>query len=73
MTRPTTFACSFCGKRPRQVKQLIGGPGGIAICDECVGLCAEIVADEEADRVETIRQRDRMSAYLAEQDRLDPG
>jgi ATP-dependent Clp protease ATP-binding subunit ClpX len=38
--------CSFCGKRQDQVRRLIAGPGGVSICDECVKLCNEIIADE---------------------------
>lgn len=37
--------CSFCGKSQDQVKRLIAGPG-VYICDECIDLCAEIIADE---------------------------
>ena len=37
--------CSFCGKSQKQVKKLIAGPG-VYICDECIELCNEIVADE---------------------------
>jgi hypothetical protein len=40
--------CSFCGKRQDQVEQLIAGPGGVAICTECVDLCNEIIADARA-------------------------
>jgi ClpX C4-type zinc finger protein/ClpA/ClpB-like protein len=39
------LACSFCGKTQKQVKKLIAGPG-VRICDECVDLCNEIVAEE---------------------------
>ncbi|ATD55664.1 ATP-dependent Clp protease ATP-binding subunit ClpX [Clostridium chauvoei] len=37
--------CSFCGKGQEQVKRLIAGPG-VYICDECIDLCSEIIADE---------------------------
>ncbi len=37
--------CSFCGKTQKQVKRLIAGPG-VYICDECIELCNEIVAEE---------------------------
>ena len=37
--------CSFCGKSQKQVKKLIAGPG-VYICDVCVDLCAEIIAEE---------------------------
>jgi ATP-dependent Clp protease ATP-binding subunit ClpA len=39
------LACSFCGKSQRQVKKLIAGPG-VYICDECIDLCNEIIAEE---------------------------
>ena len=37
------LTCSFCGKGQHEVKKLIAGPTSY-ICDECIGLCAEIVA-----------------------------
>lgn len=40
--------CSFCNKTQDQVKKLIAGPNGTYICDECVGICSEIL-DEEFD------------------------
>lgn len=35
--------CSFCGKPQSEAKKMIAGPDGIAICDECVELCADIL------------------------------
>ena len=40
--------CSFCGKSQKQVKKLIAGPG-VYICDECIGLCNEIIEEELAE------------------------
>ena len=37
--------CSFCEKSQHEVKKLIAGPG-VYVCDECVGLCNEILDDE---------------------------
>lgn len=37
--------CSFCGKNQDQVVKLIAGPG-VYICNECVGLCNEILDEE---------------------------
>lgn len=37
--------CSFCGKSQDQVRRLIAGPG-VYICDECIELCSEIIAEE---------------------------
>ena len=40
--------CSFCGKSKDAVMKLIAGPG-VYICDECVALCDEILAEECSD------------------------
>jgi ATP-dependent Clp protease ATP-binding subunit ClpX len=37
--------CSFCGKSQDEVKKLIAGPS-VYICDECIQLCTEIIAEE---------------------------
>ncbi|MGI8968895.1 MAG: ATP-dependent Clp protease ATP-binding subunit ClpX [Chloroflexota bacterium] len=42
------YRCSFCGKSQEQVHRLIAGPGGVYICDECLDLCQEIIAEEQA-------------------------
>jgi hypothetical protein len=36
--------CSFCDKSQKRVKALIAGPG-VYICNECVDLCVEILAN----------------------------
>ena len=38
--------CSFCGKSQRQVRKIISGPG-VCICDACVGVRNEVLAEEE--------------------------
>ena len=43
--------CSFCGKSQKQVKKLIAGPG-VYICDECIDLCNDIIAEELAESTE---------------------
>ena len=43
--RETTVNCSFCQKSQEAVAKLIAGPG-VFICDECVGLCVEILENE---------------------------
>jgi len=40
-----TLYCSFCGKGQQEVKKLIAGPS-VYICDECVALCNEIIAED---------------------------
>jgi ATP-dependent Clp protease ATP-binding subunit ClpX len=39
--------CSFCGKSQDEVKKLIAGPS-VYICDECIQLCTEIIAEEQS-------------------------
>ncbi|NRD66464.1 ATP-dependent Clp protease ATP-binding subunit ClpX [Corallococcus exiguus] len=39
------LSCSFCGKSQREVRKLIAGPT-VYICDECIKLCNDIIADE---------------------------
>lgn len=41
-TKPRLF-CSFCRKASDAVAKLIAGPG-VFICNECVGLCVDIIA-----------------------------
>jgi len=44
--------CSFCGKGQEEVKKLIAGPT-VYICNECIELCNEIIADELSVEKET--------------------
>ena len=43
--------CSFCGKSQDEVKKLIAGPS-VYICDECIQLCNEIIAEEYSEESE---------------------
>src|SRR5512138_2050979 len=45
MTAGGNLSCSFCGKSQKEVKKLIAGPT-VYICDECNGLCNDIIAEE---------------------------
>ncbi|MDX2021114.1 MAG: ATP-dependent Clp protease ATP-binding subunit ClpX [Deltaproteobacteria bacterium] len=66
------FHCSFCGKRRREVRKLISGPR-VFICDECVALCNDIIAKEEAsERPKYPRPKeiyDELNKYVVGQDR----
>ena len=44
--RDGKIRCSFCHKTEDQVSKLIAGPESVYICDECVGICAEILEEE---------------------------
>jgi len=39
------LTCSFCGKKQEEVRKLIAGPT-VYICDECIELCNDIIAEE---------------------------
>ncbi len=40
--------CSFCGKSQEEVKKLVAGPS-VYICDECIELCNDIIAEEQKE------------------------
>ncbi len=48
--------CSFCGKSRDQVRKLIAGPT-VYICDECVGLCNEIISEDWQETREEISSK----------------
>ncbi|MCB9544789.1 MAG: ATP-dependent Clp protease ATP-binding subunit ClpX [Myxococcales bacterium] len=62
--------CSFCGKEAIEVRKLITGPQ-VHICDECVALCNEILAQDGADEdASALERRDlkpkEIKAFLDE-------
>ncbi len=50
------ISCSFCGKGQEEVKKLIAGPA-VYICDECIGLCEEIVREDRLQEMEEERRK----------------
>ena len=46
MSSDKHLRCSFCGKSKESVKKFISGPS-VYICNECISLCNEILAEEE--------------------------
>ena len=42
--------CSFCGKSVYEVKKLVSGRG-VCICDECINLCNDIMADDKQSQI----------------------
>jgi ATP-dependent Clp protease ATP-binding subunit ClpX len=74
------YVCSFCTRGQEEVQRLIAGPGGVFICDECVALCTQIIAEERAakpaahstklGRVPTpVRIREQLDQYVIGQER----
>jgi ATP-dependent Clp protease ATP-binding subunit ClpX len=69
--------CSFCGKSQDEVKKLIAGPS-VYICDECIQLCNEIIAEEYGEECEEGEQtslpkpheiKELLDQYVIEQER----
>ena len=50
MNSRNDYQCSFCGKTQAQVRRLIAGPDRVFICDECVNLCEQIIAEESPEK-----------------------
>jgi ATP-dependent Clp protease ATP-binding subunit ClpX len=77
-TRETNGAlkCSFCGKSQNDVRKLIAGPT-VYICDECIELCNDIIAEEwEEEKSREIRSLPKpaeiksvLDQYVVGQDR----
>ena len=44
--------CNFCAKDQTQVRKIVAGDS-VFICDECIDLCNDILADELGDRPKT--------------------
>lgn len=63
--------CSFCGKNDEQVRKMIAGPDGAYICDECVGICSEIIEEEflpemeDSDTINLMKPKE-IKAFLDE-------
>jgi len=52
MSNDKNLRCSFCGKSKDSVRKFISGPN-VYICNECIALCNEILAEEEEREAET--------------------
>src|ERR1051326_5922978 len=76
MSHDKHLRCSFCGKSKDSVRKFISGPS-VYICNECIALCNEILAeDEEREVAESITQvptpaeiKDVLDQYVIGQDR----
>jgi ATP-dependent Clp protease ATP-binding subunit ClpX len=69
--------CSFCGKSQDEVKKLIAGPS-VYICDECIQLCNEIIAEEytqeseedsSSDLLKPADIKETLDQYVIEQEK----
>jgi len=65
----TPLRCSFCGKDKDEVDRLIAGPG-VFICEECVGLCDEVLRGEPTSSFPSLDGKND-DELLADLGRLD--
>jgi hypothetical protein len=59
-----TLYCSFCGKSQHEVRVLIAGPTTF-ICDECVGLCDDIIDQKDDSEIMSVLKADIESGNQA--------
>lgn len=62
--------CSFCAKPGSEVEKVIAGPG-VYICNECVGLCNEILAGEALKAAEPKAQLAAWDESMSDEQILD--
>lgn len=62
-SRGNIARCSFCGKSEAMVHKLIEGPG-VYICDECVGLCHDLIMETEAPNIPHTSSKSNNDAVL---------
>ena len=70
---PKGVKCSFCGKTQESVRKIIAGPG-VYICNECIGLCNEIIESEyyaEEDDTYTLAGLDKIPSPREIKETLD--
>jgi hypothetical protein len=65
----TTLYCSFCGKSQHEVSALIAGPT-VYICDECTGLCNDVLDYKEILRMLEADEESGDAAYPVALERL---
>src|SRR5881227_4197688 len=63
--------CSFCNKSQRDVKKLIAGPT-VYICDECVDICLDIIAEDRKDEPGTLEGAGHLPKPKEIKEFLDP-
>ncbi len=65
-TERSTNRCSFCDKSESEVRQLIAGPPGLFICDECVQLCQRVLELEQTESSQSMSQGERIEPGMEE-------
>ena len=74
--KDNTPCCSFCGKQKENVEKLIVGGDEVAICNECVDLCVDILKDDkvkkfpsdETSLLNPVRVKEYLDEYIIGQE-----
>jgi len=72
------YICSFCSKSRKDVTKMIVGGGKVAICNECINLCNEIIEEDavnvkkekvkEGELLNPVKIKDYLDQYVVGQD-----
>jgi len=65
--------CSFCGRRPPEVRRMVAGPGAAYICDACLQLCNEILQDTAPFSAKALELASRPPVVIAAPQELQLG
>ena len=69
--------CSFCGKPKELTEQLIAGPNGIFICNECIEVCHDVLKEKKTESEDTtakvnllkpVEIKEKLDEYIIGQD-----
>ena len=63
--------CSFCGRRPPEVRRMVAGPGAAYICDTCLELCNEILDDPTPFSAKALELASRPPVVIAAPQQLE--
>ena len=65
--------CSFCGRRPPEIRRMVAGPGAAYICDTCLQLCNEILHDPTPFSAKALELASRPPVVIAAPQELEQG
>ena len=63
--------CSFCGRRPPEVRRMVAGPGAAYICDACLELCNDILDDPTPFSAKALELASRPPVVIAAPQQLE--
>ena len=64
--------CSFCGRRPPEIRRMIAGPGAAYICESCLQTCNEILQDPTPFSAKELELASRPPVVVAAPPEINP-